>query len=439
MKKTISVSVFNEISANFKGEIQNVKIGKGGGGRCQSRIFCKDKFYDSDHSSKKHLPFFGFTLVELLVVIAIIGLLIAILLPAVQAAREAARRMSCTNNLKQLGLAIHGSHDTFQKIPSHGNGPNCNRTAYVLMLPFFEENARYSGITSFDTYGTNWPDSSGWNDLNEPHSDRTCWKGKIKGLLCPADNGGNSPYTPAGHTTGAFVPVNYCFSEADCIVMNYGQAGNTRTPFEMAKTTGTGTERGCTTWGCSSETPFDAISDGLSNTVFMSEHRVSPGSSNSTVVSNKAGIYNYNAYDNAPSACFAKKNTTETVYAGSGTNFAYYRQHNCFFHTILPPNSPSCGTADSHATQLAGESRSLMSAASYHSGGVNVLWGDGAVSFVNDTIDCGRTDLFPFWVGNSIGCQALNGSWIYNSLSGESVMGIWGAVGSKNGGESKRP
>lgn len=123
----------------------------------------------------------AFTLVELLVVIAIIGVLVSLLLPAVQQAREAARRMQCSNNLKQIGLATHNYHDTYRSFPMNvvypGNG---DRVTYVMgLLPFLEQ------APLFEQFG------DGLWSHNVP-SDLPLGQIELAGILCPSDSYGGT-------------------------------------------------------------------------------------------------------------------------------------------------------------------------------------------------------------------------------------------------------
>jgi len=141
-------------------------------------------------------PARGFTLVELLVVIAIIGILIALLLPAVQQAREAARRMQCSNNLKQLGLAIHNYHDTHNSFPG-GVYESVWGTWQVAILPYIEQSAMYENYNVDDKFVTNQSKYSG-----SDNTDVTTIQ--LDALTCPSDTPNLPLSTPiTSHNYGA--------------------------------------------------------------------------------------------------------------------------------------------------------------------------------------------------------------------------------------------
>ena len=119
----------------------------------------------------------GFTLVELLVVIAIIGVFVSLLLPAVQSAREAARRMSCQNNLRQLGIALHNYHDTLHVFPPH-QLTDPPRNWITLLLPYIEQ----GNLHTTYRFDVAWNAAQNQAAVNTP----------IKILICPSTTGGAS-------------------------------------------------------------------------------------------------------------------------------------------------------------------------------------------------------------------------------------------------------
>ncbi len=148
-------------------------------------------------------PKSGFTLVELLVVIAIIGILIALLLPAVQAAREAARRLQCANNLKQMGLALHNYHSAHRTFPP--GGITSNGLGYIVMLlPYLEQKALYDG---FDfSAGEYWIRPEGSSSTSNGKIEHSL--NRLDMILCPSSSEDQSNLRPSGTRFPERVPPN---------------------------------------------------------------------------------------------------------------------------------------------------------------------------------------------------------------------------------------
>src|ERR687893_214013 len=126
----------------------------------------------------------GFTLIELLVVIAIIAILIGLLLPAVHKIREAANRMSCSNKMKQLGLALHNYNDTNSNLPPGRKRDNYNAFTWSLyILPFHEQQAKFDGYLGL---GDNLPGV--WDQTQAPQATQAVLHAVVSTWICPSDS-----------------------------------------------------------------------------------------------------------------------------------------------------------------------------------------------------------------------------------------------------------
>jgi prepilin-type processing-associated H-X9-DG protein len=311
------------------------------------------------------------------------------LLPAVQKVREAAARMKCQNNLKQLALAVHNFHDVNNGLPStryttpvgtpnRGASPVWDTiSGFVYLLPFVEQGSLRDSIyndAGFQAGTTGAP----WNSGFLP------WTNVVSVFQCPSDSAG---------TASGVAPRNYH--------MNVGDHYNgTRGAFQPLPTGGANPEK--------QSGGLTAITDGTSNTRQFSE-RKRPAGANDI---GRLGL----TTSTVPNDCRAMWTGTQyTTLAGSFASSSRYGDGRSFYgelHTILPPNSPSC----SRNSGWDGD-RGFFSATSNHSGGVNVALADGSVRFVRDSI--------------SAGDQAFDA----NAVVGVSPYGVWGALGSRNGGE----
>jgi len=379
----------------------------------------------------------AFTLVELLVVIAIIGMLIALLLPAVQAAREAARRMQCSNKLKQLGIAAHNFHNAHKQFPSgwynrtlgigsktaeanSGNAGNSReRLAWTVpLLPFYEQNALFDSIKELvdRSWTTDYQEVYCYTDA-QTYAGRGTLAGQtltnpyatvLDALICPS----------GGKRTGQGVigATNYFGCRGD-----HGLTAG-----------GTGTKpRGVFGNGNNFVADMDSFKDGTSNTALFGEAVV--GEYGTTMTRIKGGTASTSDPETAGNEFL--RECRDARGAGGQLNNAGQTRigsrwadgYVCFtqFHTTFPPNHPSCN-AYSGSNSSSGGERPVLALSSNHSGGVNVCAGDASVKFVTDSVNSGPT-------------AGYEGMWTNNpgvNYVGESPYGIWGAYGSLRGGES---
>jgi prepilin-type N-terminal cleavage/methylation domain-containing protein/prepilin-type processing-associated H-X9-DG protein len=329
----------------------------------------------------------AFTLIELLVVIAIIGVLIALLLPAVQAAREAARRAQCTNNLKQLGIALHNYHDVHGSLPpgriasaSCGRGffIGCQNTPWFsMMLPQIEQQALYDAFNA--ELGAEGPMPT--MPVAGFFANATVGATKISTFQCPSDGENRFRIAPTylgGALSGpSFSKGNYAASWGNTY---WGQDQPNPNGLLTDPITGAPATFMASAFGHAGKVNFASIRDGTSNTVVVSE--IIQGAEN-----DQRGM--------VWSTLMGGGSFTSRFPPNQFRDY-YLLEHDAdrLNDTVFCVNDPG-GRLPCVPAAGSDRLRTFSGAKSRHPGGVNTLFGDGSVRFTKDTIN------HALWIGLS--------------------------------------
>lgn len=313
----------------------------------------------------------GFTLVELLVVITIIGVLIALLLPAVQSAREAARRGQCANNLKQIGLALHNYHDAFRAFPIGSQIGTSNQALAknwrVAMLPFMEESALHEQLNH--KTGGYWAHTGFTGNT-------VLYSARVKGYICPSSL--FDPINPAALGYSHYPPNTSDFSQCSMVVDYVGISGATPDPLGRTGVC-TGDVLASSSSNCNTGMMVPDLSkeiaectDGTSNTVIVAEQS---GQVNSTERSAN-GLGAWHGWANVNRSTWNAGTTLPLASAGfwytAGTTTVRYAP-NAFWSGGAPTPANSAFSANTVIN-------------SFHPGGLHVLLSDGAVRFAAENM-----------------------------------------------------
>jgi prepilin-type processing-associated H-X9-DG protein len=291
-----------------------------------------------------------------LVVIAIVGALVALLLPAVQAAREASRRSSCINNLKQLGLALQSFHTAQRRFPPGRGGPApMVFSPQAYLLPYIEEGSLEGQIdftlapTSLTIAGVPYS-----GNVNKPAAEQA-----VRVLMCPTDVAEGRVY---GSTFGG---TNYA-ANAGSGTLNFGS---------LTKADGI--------FFITSRIDFPKVTDGSTYTVAFSERQLGNGQPQpaSSRDNNQLVIWELNnTMPFGPTPCEAAVSSSGSWYSQRGAKWILGNYGNTLYNHYYLPNSQQWDCMN--LPQQMG----LMTARSNHPGGVNVSFCDGSVRFVEDNV-----------------------------------------------------